>query len=202
MSVPLCVGPPVHAAVICAVDDAATGTPVTVNVVEVLPDGIVTVLTDTVATAELSLATFTVTPPVGAVVFNVTVAVDVNPPTMLVGLSATELIVGGFNVSAAVCCTPFKVAEMLDTVCAPTLDVVTVNVAEVALAGTVTVASTLVAVESSANVTTTPPAGKVWAGPFSVTVAVGFVEPPCTVVALRERVATPVAAGVTVTVLL
>ena len=85
------------------------------------------------------------------------------------------------------------------TVWAPTLTVVTVNVAEVAFAATVTLAGTLVAVESSASVTIAPPVG---AGPFSVTVAVGFVEPPCTVVAFSESDATPVAAGTTVSVAL
>jgi hypothetical protein len=76
-----------------------------VNVVEVLPDGTVTVLTDRVATAVLLLATFTTTPPVGAVAFNFTVAVEVAAPSMLVGFKETDEIAGGFTVSAAVCCT-------------------------------------------------------------------------------------------------
>jgi hypothetical protein len=49
------------------------------------------------------------------------------------------------------------------------------------------------------NVTSAPPVG---AGPFSVTVAVGLVKPPCTVVALNVSVATPVAGGTTVSVAL
>lgn len=100
--VALWVGPPVHAPVMCAVDVETTGRLVTVNVVELLPDGTVTVVTDRVATAVLSLATFTTTPPVGAVEFNVTVAVDVAPPTTLVGFRPTDEIEGGFTVSAAV----------------------------------------------------------------------------------------------------
>ena len=82
---------------------------VTVNVVEPLPDGTVTVA-GTVAAAVLLLNRFTTTPPVGAVVFNVTVPVDVEAVplallVMLVGFSATDEIAGGFTVSAAVCCT-------------------------------------------------------------------------------------------------
>jgi hypothetical protein len=87
------------------VDVAATGVVVTVNVVELLPDSTVTVA-GTVAAAVLPLASVTTTPPVGAVVFSVTVAVDMAPPITLVGLSVTEEICGGFTVRAAVCCTP------------------------------------------------------------------------------------------------
>ena len=87
----------------------------------------------------------------------------------------------------------------MDTVWAPTFTVVTVNVVELALAGTVTLAGTVVAVESSPNVTTAPPVG---ASPFRVTVAVEFAKPPCTVVGLSVSVATPVAAAVTVSVAL
>ena len=85
---------------------AATGILVTVNVVEALPAGTVTELTDRVAAAVLSLDTFTATPPVGAVAFNVIVAVYVAPPIKLVGFSVTEEMAGGFTVRTAVCCTP------------------------------------------------------------------------------------------------
>jgi hypothetical protein len=87
------------------VEVAATGILVTVNVVELLPEGTVTVA-GTVAAAVLPLASVTTTPPVGAVVFSVTVAVDVAPPIRLVGFSVTEEICGGFTVRAAVCRTP------------------------------------------------------------------------------------------------
>ena len=90
-------------------------------------------------------------------------------------------------------------AEIVDIVWAPTLTEVTVNVVELVFAGTVTVAGTVVAVELSASVTTAPPVGAV---PFSVTVAVGLVTPPCTVVVFSVSVATPVAAGTTVRVAL
>ena len=76
---------------------------------------------------------------------------------------------------------------------------VTVNVAVVAFAATVTVPGTAPAAELLPNVTTAPPVG---AGPFRVTVAVGFVEPPCTTVALNPSEATPVPGANTVSVAL
>jgi hypothetical protein len=171
-----------------AVDVADTAAPVTVKVAELLPDGTVTLLTETVATAVLLLATLTTTPPAGAVAFNVTVAVDVVSPVMVVGFKVSDEIAGGSTVSAAVCCTLFSVAETVATVCAPTLTDVTVNVAELAPPATVTLAGTVAAAELLDNVTTAPPAGAV---PVRVTVAVGFVKPPCTVVTLSDSDATP-----------
>ena len=174
---------------------------VTVNVAELLPDATVTVA-GTVAAAVLLLARVTVTPPVGAVVFNVTLPVEVDAVplgslVMLVGVSVTVEIAGGFTVRTAVFCRPLKVAEIVEVVCAPTLIEVTVNVAVVAFAATVTLAGTVAAaVLLLASVTTAPPVG---AGPFSVTVAVGLgVVPPCTVVALNPSDATPF--GTTVSV--
>jgi hypothetical protein len=77
---------------------------------------------------------------------------------------------------------------------------VTVNVAVVAFAATVTLAGTVAAaVLLLDSVTTAPPIG---ASPFSVTVAVGLVEPPCTVFALSPSDVTPVAGGTTVSVAL
>jgi hypothetical protein len=98
--------PPINVAEMCTAVAEATGWLVTVNVVALLPDGTVTVVTDRLAAATLSLATLTTTPPLGAVVFKVTFAVDVAPPRTLVGLRLTEEIAGGLIVSAAVCCTP------------------------------------------------------------------------------------------------
>jgi hypothetical protein len=164
-----------------------------------LPAGTVTVLNDSFATPGVSLNTFTTTPPVGAVAFNVTVAIDVAPPVTLGGLRLTDDIAGGLTVRAADCCTLLYVAEIVDAVWAPTVTVVAANVVEVAFAGTVTLAGTVAAVDVLPNVTSAPPVG---AGPFSVTVAIGFVEPPCTVVALNVSVAIPVAAGITVSVAL
>ena len=90
----------------CAVAVAATGVLVTVNVVELEPAGTVTELTNRLATAVLSLTTLTTTPPVGAVVFKITVAVEVAPPITLLGLNPTDEIAGGLSVRTTVCCTP------------------------------------------------------------------------------------------------
>jgi hypothetical protein len=71
---------------------------------------------------------------------------------------------------------------------APTFTVVTLNVAEVLLAITFTVAGTVADAELLDNVMTAPPGG---AGPLMVTVAVGLLEPPWTVVSFRESAVTP-----------
>ena len=83
---------------------------VTVNVAVLLPDATVTVLTDKVAAAVFPLATLTTTPPVGAVAFNVTVAVEVDGVPLdslarVAGFNVTEEIAGGSTVRTAVCCT-------------------------------------------------------------------------------------------------
>jgi hypothetical protein len=90
------------------------------------------------------------------------------------------------------------VAEIVDVACAPNLIEVTVKFAVVAFAATVTLTGTVAAAVSLlVSVTTAPSVG---AGPFSVTVAFGFVKPPCTVVALNPSDFTPVAGGATVSV--
>lgn len=61
------------------------------------------------------------------------------------------------------------------------MTVVTVKVAAVEFAATVTLAGTVADVELLPNVTTAPPAG---AGPFSVTVPFEFARPPCTLIGL------------------
>lgn len=84
------------------------GTPkvVTVNVVDVLPAGTVT-LAGTVAAAALLVVSATVAPPAGAVTFSRTVPVEVLPPTTLVGLSETEeTATVGFTVSVALKLAP------------------------------------------------------------------------------------------------
>jgi hypothetical protein len=88
----------------------------------------------------------------------------------------------------------------VDAVWVPTLIEVTVNVAVVAFAATVTLAGTVAAaVLLLVSVTTAPPVG---ASPSSVTVPVGLVKPPCTVFALSPSDVTPVAGGTTVSVAL
>jgi hypothetical protein len=183
----------------CAVAVAATGVLVTINVVELLPAGTVTVLPDKVATAVLSLAILTTTPPLGAVVFNVTFAVDAAPPITPVGLNPTNEMAGGFTVKTAVCCTPLYVAVIVAIVWLPTLTEVTMKVVEVEFAGTVTLPVTVAEAELLPSVTDAPPVG---AGPFSVTVAVEFAIPPCTDVGFNVSEATPDAAGTTVSVAL
>ena len=84
---------------------------------------------------------------------------------------------------------------MVAEVDAVTALVVTVNVALVAPAGTVTLAGTVAAVLSLDSVTCAPPAG---AGPSSVTVPVELL-PPVTVVGLSASEERP-AAGFTVRV--
>jgi hypothetical protein len=87
------------------------------------------------------------------------------------------------------------VAVIVETVDAVTEVVVTVNVAVVAPAATVTLPGTAVAAESSASVTTAPPAG---AALVSVTVPVDEL-PPVTVVGLNASEESD-AGGVTVSV--
>jgi hypothetical protein len=81
----------------------------------------------------------------------------------------------------------------------PTLTEVTMKVVEVELAGTVTLPDTVAEGELLPSVTNAPPVG---AGPFSVTVAVEFANPPCTDVGFSFSEATPDAAGTTVSVAL
>ena len=88
----------------------------------------------------------------------------------------------------------------MEVVWAPTLTEVTGKVAVVAFAATVRLAGTVAAdVLLLASVTTAPPVG---AGPFSVTVAVGLVKPPCTGFVFSPTDVTPVAGGTIVSVAL
>jgi hypothetical protein len=183
---------------------AKPSTLVTVKVAVVAPDATVTVA-GTVAAPVFPLASVNTTPLAGAEAFNVTVAVDVEavPLAWLVrvlGFKVRLEICGGFTVRTAVCCTPLYVAVMVEVAWAPTLIEVTVNVAVVAFAATVTVAGTVAAaVLLLVNVTTAPPVG---ACPFRVTVAVELAEPPCTEVGANPSEVTPDAGAFTVRVAL
>lgn len=91
--------------------------------------------------------------------------------------------VAGFTVSAAVLVTPAKTAEIVAEVEAVTEVVVTVKLALVAPAGTVTLAGTVAAVELSESDTTAPPEG---AAALKVTVPVEEL-PPWTVAGDSDR---------------
>jgi len=111
----------------------------------------------------------------------VTVAVEFNtPPTTVVGFSTMEATCGGLSLRVVVLATPLSVAVIVTLVTAPTDTLVTVKVAVVAPAGTVTLAGVVVDALLSDKVTTAPP---VTAGVSRVTVPVEDV-PPVTVAGL------------------
>ena len=120
----------------------------TVNVALVAPAGTVT-LAGTVAALELSDSE-TAAPPVGAAPLNVTVPVEVLPPTTLVGLMLTAESVGpvappAVTLSPAVRDQPVLSAspEMMTSVFAVTAVVVIGKVALVAFSGTVMLNGTI-----------------------------------------------------------
>ena len=131
----------------------------TVNVALVLPAATVT-LVGTLA-APLLLDSITCAPPAGAGPLSVTVPVeDPTPPTTLLGLKVSEETVGrggGITVSEADRLTPPKDAEMVTVVDAVTVLVLTVKVALVLPAATVTLAGTLAAPLLLDNATCAPP---------------------------------------------
>src|SRR2546425_4547326 len=142
------VRPPKLAEIVAEVD-AVTDTVVTVNVALVAPAGTVTLpLTGTLATA-LLLDRVTSAPPVGAVALNVTVATEELPPTTLVGFSAKPDTVrgggggGGETVKSAGLVRPPKEAEIVMGVDVVTEVVVTLKLAVVDPAATVTLAGTV-----------------------------------------------------------
>src|SRR5712692_4039798 len=143
------VTPPKEAEMVAEVD-AVTDTVVTLNVVLVLPAGTVTLpIAGTLATAVLLLKRVTTAPPVGAAALKVTVPVEDAGPTTLVGLSASvESVTGGGGagsetVSSAVLVRPPKEAEIMMVVDAVTEVVVTLKLAVVVPAATVTLAGTV-----------------------------------------------------------
>ena len=131
----------------------------TVNVVLVVPAGIVT-LVSTVAEALLLESEMTA-PPAGAAEDNVTVPWEVLPPTTVVGLRAIELNAAGtgLTVSEAVRVTPLKTPDIVTGVEDETAKVFTVNVAVEEPAATVTLESTVAAALLLESETTAPPVG-------------------------------------------
>ena len=156
----------------------------TVNVALVLPAATVT-LAGTLA-AWLLLDSITCAPPAGAGPLSVTVPVeDPTPPTTLLGFKVSEETVGrggGITVSEADRLTPPKDAERVTVVEVDTVLVLTVKVALVLPAATVTLAGTLAAPLLLDSATCAPPAG---ADPLSVTVPVEDCEPPVTLVGFK-----------------
>jgi len=151
----------------------------TLNVAVVLPAAIVTV-EGTVAALELLLREM-MTPPVAAVPLIVTVPVADVPPTTVDGATETETRDGGVTVSPAVRETVPVLAVIVALFCAATAVVLTVKLAPLLPAATVTVAGTVAAALLLDKLTTTPP---VPALPLRLTVPLE-VAPPATVVGLR-----------------
>jgi len=142
---------------------------------------------------------FTTAPPVGAACCNVTVAVEVEPDIIVAALrSPVSLLTFGFTVTM-VLATPFSVAVMLPvTLRFRTVPVVTVKLAVVAPAATVTDAGTGNTPGLLDEIATTDPP----AGAAGVTVTVQTVlEPDTTELGEHTRPETAVdgAGGVTVT---
>lgn len=147
------------------------------KVADVDPAATVT-LAGTVAALVLLLESPTATPPVMAVPVKATVPVEVAPETTVEGLNVTDEGTAARTERTAVLVTLLKSAEIVDDALAPTGMLVTVNVAVVAPAATVTDAGTVAAaVFELVRVTADPPVG---AGPFRVTVPAEDT-PPTTV---------------------
>ena len=113
------------------------------NVADAEPPGMVT-LGGTVAAAR-SRERVTTAPAVGATPVSVTVPAALVPPVTLAGLILKDLNVAALTVNEAVFVTPFCAAEIVTAVSAATPLLVTVKVAVVKPAGTVTVAGTVAA---------------------------------------------------------
>ncbi len=183
------VAPPKDAEMMTEVE-AVTALVVTVKVALVAPAGTIT-LEGTCAAPVLLLESATCAPPEGAAPLKLTVPVeDCEPPTTLGGLRLSDVSVGGggaddgVTVRDAVMVAPPKDAEMVTEVEAVTALVVTVKVALVAPAGTVTLEGTCAApVLLLESATCAPPDG---AAPLRVTVPVEDCEPPTTVVGLND----------------
>lgn len=182
VSVAVFVRPPTTALIVTEVV-LATGWVATVNVAVVAPAGTVT-LEGKVADAVFELESVTVRPPVGAGPVRVIVPVDRAPPVRAAGLSDRADRDAGLTVMAAVWLRPLAVAVIVTSAAAKTGFDVAVKVAEVAPAGTVTVAGTVAAaVFELLSEATNPLVG---AAPVRVIVPVDG-EPPVAAVGLIDR---------------
>jgi hypothetical protein len=193
-------------AVMVAEVAAPTGLVVAVNCAVVAPASTITFA----GTAAAALLLETVRVRCGSVAaaavgpFSVTVPVELAaPPSTLVGFMVTEMTDGGTTVRIADCAGVTSTFAEIDTgVETATASGVTVNVVDMELAGTVTLARTVAAPGVPlVSVTTVPPAG---AALFNVTVPVEFWPdtPPTIEVGLRETVTTANGGGLTVSVAL
>lgn len=167
-----CVVPPAVAEIVTGVT-AETVSAVTLKVFDVALAA-TTTLAGTVAPAVFELWRATVSPPVGAGPFSVTVPVEELPPTTLDGLSAIEAGAGARTVRDADRVTPEYVPEILNVAVEAAAFVVTVNGAEIAPAAIVTLDGTVAEVFALESVTVAPPPG---AGPDSLAVPVTGVMP-------------------------
>jgi hypothetical protein len=158
-----------------------TGLVVIVKVADLAPAAIVT-LAGTCAADVLLLLNVTTAPTAGAAPLRVTVPVELMPPTTEVGDRVTEDKDAAVTVSVAFMLVP-RIAVTTEVVVEATPNVVTVKVADVLPADTVTLAGTLAAaVLLLVRLTETPPVG---AAAFSRTVPVELL-PPTTLVGLRD----------------
>src|SRR2546421_547687 len=137
--------------------DAATALVVMLNVALVAPAATVP-LAGTDAAGSLLDSAICV-PPVGAGPFRVTVPEAGVPPVTLAGLIASDEITAGTTVSEALCVPPPYEPEMVTAVDVATALVVTLKLALVAPAGTVTLAGTAAAGALLGNGAFAAPAG-------------------------------------------
>src|SRR5918996_536100 len=123
-----------------ALVDAATALVVMLNVALVAPAAMVTF--GGTEAAPLLLESATCAPPAGAGPSIITVPATGLPPVTLAWLRLSDATLGGTTVSAAVCVAPPKEPEIVTGVDAATALVVTLKLALVAPAATVTLAGT------------------------------------------------------------
>jgi hypothetical protein len=151
----------------------------TVNVAELDPAGTTTLAE--VNTAEV-VVSVTKTPPAGAGPFRLTVPTAVIPDGIVFGDTVSPTNVSGCIAKVAVIVAPPSLAEIVEFVLDETVNVVTVNVAELEPADTVTLAGVAALKLVELRLTNAPPVG---AGPVRDTVPVDE-DPPVTELGERD----------------